>query len=71
MKNNAKPSELFKDLPEEFSMYLDYCYNLRFDEEPNYKYLIKLFSDLLSKKDYEFDHVYDWNIVVSYNKIEK
>ena len=37
---------LCKGFPEEFSTYLTYCKNLRFDEKPNYLYQKKLYKDL-------------------------
>jgi casein kinase I family protein HRR25 len=68
MKNAINPFDLCEGLPIEFSKYLDYCFNLKFDEDPNYKYLIELFSDLYKAKDYENDYLYDWiTAVINYN----
>ena len=64
MKNSIDPFNLCEGLPIEFGRYLDYCYKLKFDEDPNYKYLIELFSDLYKAKDYENDYLYDWITVV-------
>lgn len=66
MKNNITAEELFEGLPVEFSNYMNYCFNLRFDEEPNYKSLIQTFKELYNSKDYEMDYLYDWITVVSY-----
>ena len=41
--------ELCKGLPVEFSHYIEYCRNLRFDEKPNYKQLSGLFVICLKR----------------------
>jgi serine/threonine protein kinase len=38
---------LTRGLPEEFSKYLNYCRNLKFEEKPDYNYLRSLFKDLM------------------------
>ena len=48
--------------PEEFSMYLNACRKLQFDEKPDYGLLRKFFKDLFVRKGYEYDYVYDWLI---------
>ena len=51
---------LTRQLPEEFSSYLTYCRNLKFEEKPDYNYLRKLFKDLMNKNGFECDYIYDW-----------
>ena len=51
-----------RGLPEEFSIYLNYCKNLKFEEKPDYNYLRKLFRDLMTKNRFEMDYVYDWTL---------
>lgn len=41
-------------------MYLRYVRRLDFYETPDYNYLRKLFTDLMEKKGYENDGVFDW-----------
>lgn len=65
MKNTITSKELFQGLPEEFIKYIEYCFNLKFEEEPNYRSLITMFKDLYKTKDYETDAQYDWVTVVS------
>ncbi len=47
----------------EFSTYLNYTRSLRFDDMPDYAYLRKLFRDLFIREGYEFDCVFDWDLV--------
>lgn len=59
---------LCKDFPVEFGTYLAYCRNLKFDEKPDYNYIKKLFKDLFKRLGYEYDYVYDWNILADKKK---
>ena len=52
--------DLCKGHPIEFSMYLNYCRGLRFDEDPDYDYLKKLFKTLFENKGFERDFDFDW-----------
>ena len=65
IKNNIDPYKLCEGLPVEFAKYLEHCYSLKFDDEPNYKYLIDLFQKLFQSKDYEFDFSFDWVTAVT------
>lgn len=38
-----------RHLPIEFSIYLNYCRALKFEDKPNYAYLRNLFLDLLER----------------------
>jgi serine/threonine protein kinase len=71
MKEQMTPKTLCEGLPQEFSDYLEYCQNLKFDEEPNYKYLMGLFKDFYKSKDYENDYMYDWVTVKNNTKVLK
>lgn len=52
--------DLIQGHPQEFSIYLNYCRSLRFEEKPDYKYLRKIFRDLFYEKGYEYDFNWDW-----------
>jgi len=39
--------ELCKGYPPEFKEYMEYCRQLKFEEEPNYKFLIDMFEKCL------------------------
>ncbi len=52
--------ELCKDLPPEFQVYLNYCRTMKFNERPDYGYIQRLFGDLMARKGYLCDRVFDW-----------
>ena len=43
---SIKSRSLFEDCPKELEIYMNYCRNLNFDENPDYKFLLGLFSNL-------------------------
>lgn len=61
-KATTTVEQLCKGFPEEFSIYLTYCRNLRFEDRPDYAYLRKLFKDLFYRMGYEYDFVFDWMV---------
>lgn len=58
---------LCKGYPNEFSMYLNYAKNLKFEDKPDYAYLRKLFEEVRKRSGFESDGIYDW----SKDKVEK
>jgi serine/threonine protein kinase len=50
--------DLCKKIPNCFNKYLKYCRNLKFNEEPNYNYLIELFKEEANKKKLKL--VFQW-----------
>ena len=46
--------KLFDNLPKEFSEYIKYCRNLKFEQDPNYSYLRSLFVNILSKMNLDY-----------------
>ena len=48
--------------PEEFVSFFKYCRALKFDEDPNYDLIKKLFKDLFIKKAFQLDYQYDWTL---------
>ena len=44
VKKETSTTKLTEGLPKCFATYLDYCKNLKFEEEPDYEYLIGLFD---------------------------
>ena len=62
-KKNSIPFEVYcKELPVEFSMYMNYVVNLGFHERPDYNYLKGLFSELLFSFYIE-KFFFDWNLL--------
>jgi len=67
-KSTITIDSLCEGFPKEFSDYLKYCRGLKFEEEPNYAYLKKLYSDLMAAKGYLLDYNYDWVALKQENK---
>nr|XP_032837407.1 casein kinase I-like [Petromyzon marinus] len=63
-KKMSTPVEvLCKGYPAEFSMYLNYCRGLRFEETPDYMYLRQLFRILFRTLNYQYDYMFDWTML--------
>ena len=54
---------LCKSFPPEFSEYLNYCRNLRFDDKPDYSFLKRLYRELFNREGFDMDYNYDWVIL--------
>lgn len=57
------PWKLCKGFPAEFSMYLNYCRGLRFEEAPDYMYLRQLFRILFRTLNHQYDYTFDWTML--------
>ncbi|KAF5292434.1 hypothetical protein FQA39_LY13981 [Lamprigera yunnana] len=63
-KKMSTPVEvLCKGFPAEFSMYLNYCRGLRFEESPDYMYLRQLFRILFRTLNHQYDYTFDWTML--------
>ncbi|XP_068989826.1 casein kinase I isoform X2 [Neodiprion pinetum] len=62
-KMSTPIEELCKGYPAEFSTYLRYCRQLRFEERPDYSYLRQLFRTLFHSQGFTYDYVFDWNML--------
>ena len=60
VKSTIPLDSLCKGIPKEFVTYLNYVRGLGFTEQPNYKYLKRLFRKLFVISGYDFDYRYDW-----------
>ncbi|KAG0474655.1 hypothetical protein HPP92_014341 [Vanilla planifolia] len=56
---------LCKSFPNEFVSYFHYCRSLRFEDEPDYSYLKRLFRDVFIREGYQFDYAFDWVVLKS------
>ena len=53
--------KLFDNLPKEFSDYIKYCRNLKFEQDPNYSYLRSLFANILLKMNLDYKKLtFNW-----------
>jgi len=63
-KKMSTPIEvLCKHYPTEFITYLNYCRSLRFEDRPDYAYLRRFLKDLFFRENYQYDFVFDWNVL--------
>ena len=62
IKRDISSSELCKDCPEQFQIYMDYVRKLEYEQEPDYNMLKNLFNDMLKNNNFKFDYYYDWDI---------
>ena len=60
IKKSTSNEELCKDLPIEFTKYMNYVTNLTFSESPDYIMLYNLFFELFNKEKYKFDNMFEW-----------
>ena len=60
LKQNIKMKILCKDLPIEMNEYMKYVKSLKFEENPNYNYLTKLFEIMLEKMSRINDMNFSW-----------
>jgi len=44
----------------EFAAYMHYTRSLRFEDRPDYGYLKKMFKELMTKQNLDYDYMYDW-----------
>lgn len=65
IKANTPHEELCRGFPEEFISYLAYCKNLKFDEQPDYLYVRRLFKDLFVRLGFQYDYEFDWVLPVN------
>eukprot|EP00347_Sterkiella_histriomuscorum_P023640 403333898 len=52
--------ELTSGLPRQFQEYMQTCRNIPFEEEPDYRKLRGLFSELMHINNFEYDYQFDW-----------
>lgn len=62
-KKIATPVDsLTKGFPEEFSTFINYTRDLKFDDRPDYGFLKRLFKTIADRDKLEFDYAFDWVI---------
>lgn len=65
MKIECDNHSLVQDLPEEFTLMMDYLHSLTFDQRPDYAYILKLLQNMYTKFGGDDDTPYDWERVPS------
>ena len=60
IKKYIEPEKLCDGLPNEFIEYIKYTKNLKFEEEPNYKYIKGLFLNILNSLELKNDLNFSW-----------
>jgi len=60
VKLNLAPTILCKDLPMELISFLSYTKGLRFEEQPDYFYMRRLFRDVLIREKLSTELMFDW-----------
>lgn len=62
-KKIASPIDvLCKGLPDEFSAFINYTRDLKFDDRPDYGYLRRLLKTIADKDQIQYDYMFDWVI---------
>ena len=51
LKEDISIEDLTAGMPEEFTTYLNYCTNLKFEEDPDFKYMNNLFEECKKKNN--------------------
>ncbi|CAI9108510.1 OLC1v1008110C1 [Oldenlandia corymbosa var. corymbosa] len=53
---------LCRGYPPEFASYFYFCRSLRFQDQPDYAYLRRMFRDLFVRQGFQLDYVFDWTM---------
>ena len=61
-KLNIPMEELTEGYPREFLIYMQYCRDLEFTQDPDYSYLRRIFKELYVRLGFENDFIFDWTI---------
>ena len=68
IKAGTQVDELCRGFPEEFMVYINYCKALKFEDQPDYGYLRRLFKDLFVRLGFDYDYAFDWLVEKSPNR---
>ncbi|KAI8844345.1 kinase-like domain-containing protein [Chytriomyces cf. hyalinus JEL632] len=70
-KRSVPLEDLCQGFPQEFSTYLKYCRDLKFEETPDYDYLRGLFTQVLVRTRQIDDGIFDWMVVMDEKRLER
>lgn len=63
-KITTSAEKLCEGLPQAFVTYTNYCRRMKFNERPDYLYMVKSFRELFFQQSYIYDQVYDWTLLL-------
>lgn len=63
-KRATSIEQLCDGLPKEFAEYFHHIRSLGFGDPPRYRHLRKIFHTLFLRESFEYDHVFDWTVLV-------
>eukprot|EP01006_Ploeotia_vitrea_P034126 TRINITY_DN65711_c9_g1_i1.p1 TRINITY_DN65711_c9_g1~~TRINITY_DN65711_c9_g1_i1.p1 ORF type:complete len:412 (-),score=43.87 TRINITY_DN65711_c9_g1_i1:65-1300(-) len=63
VKLDTSIEDLCGGFPEEFAKYMSYVRGLRYEENPDYGYMRKLFREVFLRYNFSMDYQWDWDIV--------
>ena len=64
LKEAFEPSQFGAEIPREFTIFFDHVRSLGLNDRPRYSYLRGIFRNLFVRRGFEYDHVYDWSIIM-------
>ena len=72
LKNTITNEELSKDIPIEFSIFLQYTKDLEFDEKPDYYFLRQMFNEVYIREGYidGIKYYWDWDKKSTKRKVQ-
>lgn len=59
---STQTDALCAGFPGEFAEYLNYTRSLKFNDDPNYEHLRKMFRSLSERLNLVYDYQFDWSI---------
>jgi serine/threonine protein kinase len=66
MKQNIPLKILCKDCPMQFQKYMEYVCNLKFEEDPDYNFLIELMLSTARGNQIDLsDNIFDWSLILA------
>jgi serine/threonine protein kinase len=68
IKMNLSPSVLCRGLPSEFEVLIRYSRSLRFEEKPDYNFIMKKLVEVAKRGQFVLDNIFPWTKLRSFSK---
>jgi casein kinase 1 len=68
IKSGTSVEELCRGFPSELETFLNYCKSLKFEDQPDYFYVKRLFKDLFVRLGFQCDYLFDWVLLENEKK---